>query len=190
MNTQTAVRSLRPMCHPKLRMGASLVAGKESTCNVGNLGSITMLGRSPREGKHYIHSSILAWRIPWTVQSVGSQRVGHDCAIFTFNSFQAQERRVGVQSFRGEEDTSQEGGKSKYLLNKCLPCLVEKPFLCKNLLLVMALFPVVQLLSPVQLFVTPWTAERQASLSITISWNLLQLMCIESVMPSKHPTSQ
>jgi len=25
-----------------------------------------------------IHSSILAWRIPWTVQSMGSQRVGHD----------------------------------------------------------------------------------------------------------------
>ena len=37
----------------------------------------------------------------------------------------------------------------------------------------MALFPVVQLLSPVQLFVTPWTAARQVSLSITISWSLL-----------------
>ena len=29
------------------------------------------------------HSSILAWRIPWTVQSVGSQRVGHDWATFS-----------------------------------------------------------------------------------------------------------
>ena len=29
------------------------------------------------------HSSILAWRIPWTVQSIGSQRVGHDRATFT-----------------------------------------------------------------------------------------------------------
>ena len=29
------------------------------------------------------HSSILAWRIPWTVQSMGSQRVGHDWATFT-----------------------------------------------------------------------------------------------------------
>ena len=30
------------------------------------------------------HSSILAWRIPWTVQSIGSQRVGHDRAMITF----------------------------------------------------------------------------------------------------------
>ena len=32
----------------------------------------------------------------------------------------------------------------------------------------------------------PWTAARQASLSITNSWNLLKLMSIESVMPSNH----
>ena len=44
----------------------------------------------------------------------------------------------------------------------------------------------VQLLSPVQLFVTPWTAACQASLSITNSWNLLKLMSIELVMPSNH----
>ena len=43
-----------------------------------------------------------------------------------------------------------------------------------------------QLLSRVQLFVTPWTAECQASLSITNFWSLLKLMSIESVMPSKH----
>ena len=33
---------------------------------------------------------------------------------------------------------------------------------------------------------TPWTATRQASLSITSSWSLLKLMSIESVMPSNH----
>ena len=44
----------------------------------------------------------------------------------------------------------------------------------------------VQLLSHVQLFVTPWTAACQASLSITNSWNLLKLMSIELVMPSNH----
>ena len=43
---------------------------------------------------------------------------------------------------------------------------------------------VVQLLSRGQLFATPWTAARQASLSFTVSWNLLRLMSIESVMPS------
>ena len=33
---------------------------------------------------------------------------------------------------------------------------------------------------------TPWTAARQASLSITISWSLLTLISIKSVMPSNH----
>ena len=44
----------------------------------------------------------------------------------------------------------------------------------------------VQSLSHVQFFATPWTAARQASLSITNSWSLLKLMSIKSVMPSKH----
>ena len=48
------------------------------------------------------------------------------------------------------------------------------------------IFRSVQLLSRVQLFATPWTATRQASLSITNSHNLLKLMSIESVMPSNH----
>ena len=45
---------------------------------------------------------------------------------------------------------------------------------------------VVQLLSHVQLFVTPWTTACQASLSFTISLSLFKLMSIESVMPSNH----
>ena len=40
--------------------------------------------------------------------------------------------------------------------------------------------------SRVWLFVTPWTAARQVSLSITNSWSLFKLMSIESVMPSNH----
>ena len=44
----------------------------------------------------------------------------------------------------------------------------------------------VQSLSHVQLFATPWTAARQASLSITSSQSLLKLMSIESVMPPNH----
>ena len=56
--------------------------GKESACNEGDLGLICGLGRSPGGG-HDNHSSILAWRIPWTeepggLQSMGSQRVRHD----------------------------------------------------------------------------------------------------------------
>ena len=47
-------------------------------------------------------------------------------------------------------------------------------------------FSSVQWLSPVQIFVTPWTAVHQSSLSITNSWSLLKLMSIESVIPSNH----
>ena len=47
-------------------------------------------------------------------------------------------------------------------------------------------FSSVQWLSPVQIFVTPWTAVHQSSLSITNSWSLLKLTSIESVMPSNH----
>ena len=55
--------------------------GKESACDADQ-GSIPGSGRSPGEG-NAVHSSILAWRIPWTekpgrLQSMGSQRVGHD----------------------------------------------------------------------------------------------------------------
>ena len=45
---------------------------------------------------------------------------------------------------------------------------------------------VVQSLSCVQLFAQPWSATCQASLFFTISWSLLKLMSIESVMPSTH----
>ena len=44
----------------------------------------------------------------------------------------------------------------------------------------------VQSLSHVQLFVIPWTAAHQSSLSITISWSLLKLMSIELVILSNH----
>ena len=45
----------------------------------------------------------------------------------------------------------------------------------------------VQSLSHISLFVTPWTAARQAFLSITSSQSLLKLMSIESVILSNHP---
>ena len=48
------------------------------------------------------------------------------------------------------------------------------------------MFSSVQSLSHIWLFATPWTAARQASLSITNFWRLLKLMSIESVMLSNH----
>ena len=58
--------------------------GKESACNAGDLGLIPGWEYALEEGMA-IHSSILAWTIPWTeepgrLQSMGSQRVGHDRA--------------------------------------------------------------------------------------------------------------
>ena len=45
---------------------------------------------------------------------------------------------------------------------------------------------VVQSLSCVQFFATPWTEASQAFLSFTVSWSLLRLMSIELLMPSNH----
>ena len=44
----------------------------------------------------------------------------------------------------------------------------------------------IQLLNCVWFFVIPWTAAHQASSGFTMSWSLLKLMSIESVMPSNH----
>ena len=48
------------------------------------------------------------------------------------------------------------------------------------------IFSSLQSLCHIQLFVTPWTAARQASLSITHSWSLLKLLPIALVMPFNH----
>ena len=48
------------------------------------------------------------------------------------------------------------------------------------------MYVVVQSLSYVRLFATPWTAAYQTSLSFTVSQSLLKLMSIKSVMPSNH----
>ena len=57
---------------------------------------------------------------------------------------------------------------------------------CHMISLICGIFTSVQSLSLVWLFVTPWTAAHQASLSITNSQSSLRLMSIESVMPSNH----
>ena len=50
----------------------------------------------------------------------------------------------------------------------------------------MVVIVIIQFLSHVWLFGTPWTAAHQPSLSFSTSWSLLKLMSIESVMPSNH----
>ena len=65
------------------QLSSSGSAGKESACNVGDLDLIPGW-EDPLEKVKPAHSSILAWRVPWIVQSMGSQRVGHDRETFTF----------------------------------------------------------------------------------------------------------
>ena len=64
--------------------------------------------------------------------------------------------------------------------------LRRKAFYFSPLNMMLAVTVVVQSLSHVQLFVTPWTAACQASLSFVFSWNWLKLMSIESMMPYNH----
>ena len=75
LSNSSPVRDIHPPLHYRCFPCDS--AGKESACNVGDLGSIPRLGRYSGEGKATL-SSILAQRIPQPVQSMGSQRVGHD----------------------------------------------------------------------------------------------------------------
>ena len=56
----------------------------------------------------------------------------------------------------------------------------------KTIWITIFMLVVVELLSPVWLFITPWTAACQNSLSFTISQSLLKLMSIEPVTPSNH----
>ena len=122
-------------------------AGKESICPAGDLGSIP--GFDPWVGEIPWRREMLPTPVFWPeefhglyVVFMGSQRVGHDWAPFTFCLEKPQSR-------------------SDYQVQ-------------------------IQLLSPVSLFVTPWTAAHQANLSITNSQSLLKLISIESVIPSSN----
>ena len=65
----------------------------------------------PLEKGKVTHSSILAWRIPWTAESMGSQRVWHDWAIFTcglhFKIFQENLLKMQNYQHRISRDTTQ-----------------------------------------------------------------------------------
>ena len=85
------------------------------------------------------------------------------------------------------------GGSSKLRNQTRVSCIAGGFFISwatreasPNLFLAVGRVSSIQSLSRVWLFATPWTAVRQASLSITNSRSLLKLMSIESVMPSHH----
>ena len=75
-----------------------------------------------------------------------------------------------------------EGVKAPSLLTTpCLAILISFTWLLLSIIIV-----VIQLLSHVQLFATPWTAARQAPLFSTVSWSWLKFRFIELVMLSNH----
>ena len=116
--------------------------GKASACDAGDPGSIPG-SEDTLEKEMAIHSSTLAWKIPWMgepgrLQSMGLLGVGHDWAT-SLSLYVSDTQGVVVQSLSG-----------------------------------------------VWLFATPWTSAHQASQSFTISWSLLKLMSIELVMPLNH----
>ena len=83
MKTQTSIRSLRPVCHPKLRRGASLVAQlvKNMPANAGDMGSIPGLGRPLGEGNdnllQYSCLENLIDKGAWWATVYGVTRVRH-----------------------------------------------------------------------------------------------------------------
>ena len=115
-------------------------------------------GKDTLEKEMVTHSSILAWRIPWTgepgrLQSTGSQKSEIPKGTFHVKMGTIKDRN-------GRELTKAEDIKKMKVKVKSL--------------------------SHVRLFVNPWTASRQAFLSINNSQSLLKLMSIESVMPTNH----
>ena len=59
------------------------LSGKKSACNAGHADDMGSIPGSGKEEGTVTHSSVLAWRIPWTeqpsgLQPIGSKRVGHD----------------------------------------------------------------------------------------------------------------
>ena len=67
---------------------------------------VQFLGQEdPLEKGKATHSSILAWRIPCTIQSMGSQRVGHDWAIFTFKTVYKNNLRKIMKGKESAEHT-------------------------------------------------------------------------------------
>ena len=140
------------------------------------------------------HSSTLAWKIPWTeepggLQFMGLQRIGDDLAtehahhkLFFLNLF---------ENFVQLKMNFENRIKFYFSSSLTLPFKGSQPLGQWDGRPSLSVFRSVQFSSVAQLclrlFATPWTAARQASLSITTnSRSLPKLMSIESVMPSNR----
>ena len=132
-------------------------------------------GEDPLEMEMATHSSILAWRIPWTKElgPWGCKELDIDWATF-----------ASLSSMKGKHTVD--------LNVKDLPLSYKLIWFKKqnktaeidSLSFSNSQFVVVRVPSHVWLFATPWTAAHQASLIFTISQSLLKHMSIDLVMPS------
>ena len=120
------------------------------------------------------HSTVLTWRVPWTGEP-GRLLVHGGC-----KELDMTERLSKKKNFP-KLDHFLEWICHFYHQGK------KKPSNCMEMLKILSVqYSSVQSLSRVRLFAPPWTAARQASLSITNSRSLPKLMSIELVMPSNH----
>ena len=112
---------------------------------------------------------------------MGDTTILQGCLLYTHSWKHHPEHRPSVAPLRsaGKSETPRE-------LSPQVDTIPEEHLSSKGRYVLASPFGVVQLLSCVWLFVTPRTAACQASLSFTISWSLLKLRSIESVMPSNH----
>ena len=128
------------------------------------------------------HSSILAWRIPWTeepgrLQSTGSLRVGHDWVTSLFTFLIQYDLIVTDYICKDPFPNKITSWGSRCTWN------IKGHYQSSMLFLLLLLF------SHSVVSETPWIAAHQASLSFTISWSLLKLMSIEkgeTIQPSHY----
>ena len=133
------------------------LSGKEPTCQCRRHDLIP--GREDTlEKETATHSSILAWEIPWTDEP-GRATVHGVTKKIRYNLVTKQ-----------------------YQCQNYHKWLEERVSFFKKKSTVSRYIVVVQLLSHVQLFETPWTVAYQVSLSFTVSWSLFRHTFIQSVM--------
>ena len=150
-------------------------AGKESACNVGDLGSIPGLGRSPGEGRGYpLQYSGLENSMDCIVHGVAKSRTRLSDVHCTCRD-----------SMRTEDYGVEHQENVLYAQTTLWSVWGARNFISSSYYLSDQIRSG-QSLSRVRLFETPWIAARQASLSITNSGSSLRLTSIESVMPSSH----
>ena len=154
---------------------------------MGDLCLIPGLGRSP-EGRHgnplqYSCLENPTGRGPWRLQSTGLQWVRHNWSdLACMHSFTLK-YLFQIGPFQQLWENWNERPQNPWNFCSCGTWSVLHGRWMNSR---SGCFLVVQSFSHVWLFATPWTAALQASLSFTISWNLLKLMSIELVMPSNH----